>query len=122
MISNLVRPLQPPPATQKSSRPAGLRRFLSTGSYDLFVWVLLLIYLLPVAYMVVLAFKSDAQREDSHAPWYPARRVTYEYQGHVFDVYHVPTEAGMRRLALAQPGMKSSQFIDPQDPEARLIG
>ncbi len=87
MISRLARPLNPPAPIKKSSRPSGLRRSLSSGSYDLFVLALLLIYLLPVAYMVVLAFKSDAQLEDSHAPWYPARRVTYAYQGHVFDVY-----------------------------------
>lgn len=68
MISNLVRPLQPASVPEKNSRPTGLGHFLSAGSYDLFVWVPLLIYLLPVTYMVVLAFKSDAQLEDQQAP------------------------------------------------------
>ena len=121
MTSILFRPLQPPPVPQKRSCPSGLRIFLSTWSNDLFVWALLLIYLLPIVFMVVLAFKSDAQLEDRHAPWYPARKATYEYQGHIFDIYHVPTQAGMRRLALAIPGDTMSQFIDPQDPQARVI-
>jgi hypothetical protein len=71
MISNLVRPLQPVSFPEKNFLPTGLGHFLSTGSYDLFVWVRLLIYLLPVAYMVVLAFKSNAQLEDQQAPWLP---------------------------------------------------
>jgi len=121
MISNLDRPNHPAAVTQKNSRPTELGHFLSAGSYDLFVWILLLIYLLPVAYMVVLAFKSDAQLEDKHAPWYPAKRVTYTYQGQVFDMYHVPTQSGIRRLALAITDVKSSQFIDPLDSEARVI-
>jgi hypothetical protein len=59
--------IEPVPQAKTAAR-SWARRVLDSGSYDLLVWVLLLIYLLPVAYMLVLAFKSDAQLEDSHAP------------------------------------------------------
>ena len=106
---------------QKVARPSMVRRFLSAGSYNLFVWILLTVYLLPVAFMVVTAFKPTDQLSDNKAPWYPAKIATYEYQDHAFQLYHVPTEQGMRELALVMPGVKASEFIDPQDQAARLI-
>lgn len=112
------------PASDVSTKKARTSRsgqFLSVTSYNLFVWVLLGIYLLPVAFMVVTAFKPTDQLSDRHAPWFPSKVVTYEYQGHVFQLYHVPTAQGERKLALAIPGVKQSQFIDPQDSEAHLI-
>jgi multiple sugar transport system permease protein len=128
MTPNLLRSLQPPPATQKSSRPSGFRHFLSTGPYNLFVWVLLLIYLLPVAFMVVTAFKSDAQLEDPSAPWYPTVPVTFSYQGTSYPLFDVPMESGTRRLALVSGGhqmeamaagvFEPAEFLDPQDPQA----
>jgi len=132
MISKLVRPLNPPAPIWKISRPSGLRRFLSTGSYNLFIWVLLLIYLLPIVYMVVLAFKSDAQLEDSHAPWYPAQLITFQYQGKNWPIYTVPIDGGTKQLAmvgnttLSDPFVEGGsditrKFVDPLHPEAGLI-
>jgi multiple sugar transport system permease protein len=94
---------------------------LSAGSYNLFVWLLLAVYLLPVAFMVVTAFKPTDQLSDNKAPWYPSKVAIYDYQGHAFQLYHVPTDQGMRKLALVMPGVTESQFIDPLDPSARLI-
>ena len=97
------------------------RRVLSVGSYNLFAWLLLLVYLLPVVYMLDTAFKSTDQLSDKKAPWYPSRIKTYVYQGHVFQLYQVPSDQGLRTLALVEPGIGASQFIDPLDPAARLI-
>jgi multiple sugar transport system permease protein len=82
---------------------------------------LLAIYLLPVAFMVVTALKSTDQLSDNKAPWYPSRIKTYAYQGHAFQLYQVPTDQGIQTLALVGPGVVASEFIDPQDPAARLI-
>ena len=106
---------------EQTARRSRLRRFLSVGSYNLFAWIVLLIYLLPVAFMVDTAFKSTDQLSDNHAPWYPSKVSTFEYQGQAAELLHVPTDAGMKTLALVNPGIGSSQFIDPQNTAAGLI-
>jgi multiple sugar transport system permease protein len=128
MISNPSKSLQPAPASPKSSRPFGIRHFLTTGSYNLFVWVLLLIYLLPIAYMVVTAFKPDVQLQDPSAPWYPTVPVTFSYQGTSYPLFDVPMESGTRRLALVGGGRQMvamaagvyepAVFLDPKNPQA----
>jgi multiple sugar transport system permease protein len=98
-----------------------LRSLLDLLPINLFVWVLLGLYLLPVGFMAVTALKPDFQLVDHHAPPYPARNVLFEYNGRLYRVYNVPTEQGNRRLALVRPGQQSSLFIDPARPEAGLI-
>ncbi|HTX90082.1 MAG TPA: carbohydrate ABC transporter permease [Anaerolineales bacterium] len=120
MISTRYRPIQPAPV-QKIARPSRMRRFVNRVSYNLFAWVILVIYLLPVAYMVVTAFKPTDQLSDNKAPWYPSKVATYTYLNHDFQLYHVPTGQGMLELALVNPGVGRSEFIDPQDPTARVI-
>ena len=97
------------------------RRFLSVGTYNLFAWLLLGLYLLPVAFMVVTALKSTEQLSDNRAPWYPSRVSTYEYQGRARQLFNVPTQQGMKVLALVEPGVTASTFIDPQAPGSGLI-
>jgi multiple sugar transport system permease protein len=105
----------------KTAARSRARRFLSAGSYNLFTWILLIIYLLPVAYMLDTAFKSTDQLSDNNAPWYPSRVKTIEYQGQVDELFQVPLDGGLKTLALVQPGLRSSQFVDPQNPAAGLI-
>ncbi len=110
-----------PQAPRRKRRPSRTGQILGAGAYNLFVWLLLGFYLLPVAFMVVTAFKPTDQLSDRHAPWYPSRVATFEYQGHAYQLYHVPVAQGMRKLALVDPGVKQSRFLDPQDPQAGLI-
>jgi multiple sugar transport system permease protein len=125
-----TRLISPRPTAQPSPQPDSLvktaahsraRRALSVGSYNLFAWLLLAIYLLPVAYMVDTAFKSTDQLSDNNAPWYPAKASTYEYKGQAAELVRVPMEGGVKTLALVQPGISSSKFVDPQNPSAGLI-
>lgn len=120
---NITRPISPPKpaASIQKNGPYRLGRFLSAGSYNVFVWLLLALYLLPVAYMVVTAFKPTDQLSDPHAPWYPSKGETFSYQGHTYQLYHVPTAQGMQKWALVSPGLKTSQFLDPALPAAGLI-
>jgi multiple sugar transport system permease protein len=120
-ISTPARPVESPATMTKRNPPSKLGRFLGAGAYNLLVWFILGLYLLPVAFMVVTAFKPTDQLSDNKAPWYPSKVATYTYQGHVFQLYHVPTAEGLRKLALVSPGVAESQFIDPNDPAARLI-
>jgi ABC-type glycerol-3-phosphate transport system permease component len=91
------------------------------AGFNIFVWVVLGLYLLPVAFMMVTALMPTSQLGDSRSPLYPAKIRQYEYQGTSYQVYHVPTADGEQRWALVKPGARSSQFVDPDDPQAGLI-
>jgi multiple sugar transport system permease protein len=105
----------------KKAARSQLGRSLGTVSYNLLAWFLLVLYLLPVVFMVDTALKSTEQLMDSQAPWYPARLKTYLYQGQADELLQVQVAGRMETLALVQPGTMTSQFIDPQDPAAGLI-
>jgi len=98
-----------------------LWEFTGTALLMLFVFILLLTYLFPLAYMFTTALKDDQQFQDGNAPLLPAVRVFYEYEGRQLGVFKVPTEDGIKELALVKGGRSSSEFIDPQNPEAGLL-
>jgi len=91
------------------------RRFWGFDWFNLFVWVLLAFYLLPVAFMIVTAFMSTDQLRDTtqNSPLLPAKIRHYIYNGQVLVVYNVPTTTGVQQLALVTPGQTSSKFVDP---------
>jgi multiple sugar transport system permease protein len=89
--------------------------------YNVFVWVLLVAYLLPVAFMINTAFLSTEQLGDRKAPWYPSRIVTCEYQGKARQVFEVPFAGGARRLAMVEKQRTFATFVDPQHLDAGLI-
>ena len=89
--------------------------------FNLLVWLMLFLYMLPIISMLATAMMSTEQLSDKHAPLYPARSVTYTYQGKEYPLYEVPFEGGIKQMALIKPGAKSSQFLDPQHPEAGPI-
>lgn len=103
--------------------PLGLRlwEFTGTAIANLFVFILLGVYLSPLSYMVVTSLKSHLQLGDFRAPLWPAQAITYTYQGETYDVYNVPVDGEMRRLALIKPTRTASDFIDPNHPDAGLI-
>lgn len=101
--------------------PSRTRRLVDIGTFNLFVWALLIFYLLPVGYMVVTAFMPTEQLSDKQAPWYPASIRTFDYQGQSYQLYSVPGIEGMRTLALVNQGTGHSTFLDPQQPEAGLV-
>lgn len=98
-----------------------LWQFTGTAIINLIVFILLLVYFSPMSYMILTSLKTSAQLQDSNAPIYPAESRTYTYQGKVLDVYRVPSENGMRELALVNRKIKYSDFIDPAHPEQGLI-
>ncbi len=98
-----------------------IKRFLRIAPFNLFVWVLLILYLMPVMFMVVTAMMPTEQLGDKSAPLYPARIMRYKYQGKEYQVYNVPTDKGIQQLALIEPGTISSLFINPNAPESQPI-
>lgn len=87
----------------------------------LFVFTLLATYLFPLAYMVTTSLKGPQQLQDSSAPLSPAARVYFNYEGKQYGLLKVPTDDGVKEWALIKGGRTSSEFIDPQHPEAGLI-
>jgi multiple sugar transport system permease protein len=79
--------------------------------------VVMLLFLLPLGYMLATAFKPEAQLSAQNAPLYPAKAVTYNYQGKDLPLYNVPTPDGMKQWALVQGFREDSNFIDPEHPE-----
>jgi multiple sugar transport system permease protein len=100
---------------------AWLRNIRKALPINLLVWILLLLYMLPLLSMVVTSMMSAEQLSDKQAPLYPARSVTYSYQGRDYPLYEVPVDGVIKQMALIKPGARSSQFLDPRHPEAGPI-
>lgn len=79
--------------------------------------VVMLIFLMPLGYMLATAFKPDAQLSAPGAPLYPAQAATFNYNGKDYPLYDVPTDQGVRRLALVNPYREDSDVVDPAHPE-----
>lgn len=98
-----------------------MKRFLKVLPFNLFVWILLVLYLAPVLFMIVTALMPTEQLGDKKAPLYPARITPYVYEGQTYQLYNVPMETGIQTMVLIKPGRASSLLIDPQHPENRTI-
>lgn len=100
-----------------------LRRFGVTASVTLLALTLAIVYLLPFGNMALTAVKNDDQIVASATgPVWPLEPARYNYEGKDYDIYFVPFEDGTtRELALVTKGRQSSQFVDPDNPDAGLI-
>jgi multiple sugar transport system permease protein len=122
-----ARPVYPP---KRFSFPleGRLRSIMPKLVVTLIGTVLMLVFLMPLGYMLTTAFKADSQGTDAHAPLWPAQPVTYTYtgpdlpdlkvvHGKELPLYDVPTNDGVKRLAMLQKYRADSIFIDPAHPE-----
>ena len=98
-----------------------LRRFLAISGFTLFASLVVSVFLMPLLYMTATAFKSETQTSIASAPLYPAAPETFAYNGEEYPVFQVPTEDGLRSLALIEPHREDSVFIDPANPGAGPI-
>ncbi len=98
-----------------------LRKFTATALVTLFGVMVLTTFLMPLGYMFVTSLKSKEQVGDIQGPIWPARRVTFNYQGQDYPILKVPTEQGVKEWALVNPYREESEFVDPKNPEAGLI-
>lgn len=115
-----------------------LRRLTGAAGLMMLAGILLLAYLSPFGYMVVTALKDRQMMAKPNAPLWPAREAQYVYEGpeltvevgnrtytikpgDSYPVYKVPTEEGVRDLALVVKRRTESYFIDPKRPEQGVI-
>jgi len=95
--------------------------FTGTALLNLIMFLFLVVYLSPLSFMVIAALTPSNQFLDANAPILPSRRVTFNYEGKDLIVYQVPTAAGVKHWALHKPSRQSSEFIDPENPQAGPI-
>ncbi|HYP21577.1 MAG TPA: carbohydrate ABC transporter permease, partial [Chloroflexia bacterium] len=79
--------------------------------------VVMVVFLMPLGYMMATAFKKDSQLTELRAPLWPAEKSTYNYQGKDLPLYNVPTADGMKQWALVKGYREDSDFVDPAHPE-----
>ncbi len=115
-------------ALQKPAGPEGWKRLhyraraqAPKAGVTLLGLLLLVIFVLPLGYMVNTAFKLDTQTTAQNAPLYPAVPVTFSYQGKDLQLYNVPIDGQTKRLALLHGYRENSEFIDPANPGAGVI-
>lgn len=97
------------------------RRLLIQAGISLTALIILSVYLMPLVYGVVTSLKTKEQTSDSRAPLLPSENVTVTIGEEEYDLYKVPTDSGTRELALVNKGRKSSEFVDPNNPDAKLL-
>ncbi|MDX2162603.1 MAG: carbohydrate ABC transporter permease [bacterium] len=99
-----------------------LRRFGVGALVTLFTCMLLFVYLLPLGNMVMVALSSQEQLSQAASESViPTAPITYTYEGQSYDVYEVPTDNGIQRYALIDPGRRSSDMLDINNPEAGVF-
>ena len=116
-------------AKAQTPRPSGasfrpqrfLRELSSTTGVTLLGLAVMLLFLMPLGYMLATGFKLDSQSTSQNAPLWPAKASTYNYQGQDYVLYDVPTDQGVRRLALVKPYREDSDMVDPANPAAGVF-
>lgn len=76
---------------------------------------IMVVFLLPLGYMLGTAFKSDSQLTDTSAPIYPAQPATFTFEGKPYPLYDVPIDGQIKRVALVHPYREDSDVIDPSN-------
>lgn len=94
-----------------------LRELTSTAGVTAIGLAAMLLFLLPLGYMIGTAFKLDSQLSAQNAPLWPAKATTYNYQAKDYPLYEVPTDQGTKTLVLIQGYREDSDVLDPQRPE-----
>lgn len=102
---------------------AQLRKFAMIAMVTLFAGIFSFVYLLPFGNMALISVKTADQIVSSATgSILPMEPEIFTYDGEDLTVYNVPFEDGtVRELALVKPSRRTSQFVDPANPEAGLI-
>ncbi len=110
-------------ANEPQQKPTSrqMRRFLLVSVLTLFAFTILMAYLSPFAYMASTSLKDMEMISNPNAPLLPWAQATYDYEGKAVGIFQVPTDQGVRELALIKPGRQESVFIDPANPTAEPI-
>ena len=96
------------------------RRYLAKATVTIFAVILVVAYLLPLAYGFISGLKSPEQMTDTSQPILPMSADTATIDGEEVPILLVPFEDGTRRLALVDRGREASVFVDPDEPDVLI--
>jgi len=109
------------PANRAARRTRELKQNLKRLAVTLFTVGIVALFLAPFLQMTYIALSTTQQMAALGAPAWPAKPATFTYQEQELEVYSVPTENGLRKLAILKKGRRESTFIDPANPQAGEI-
>jgi multiple sugar transport system permease protein len=94
-------------------RPRVLRKNLKRLGVTAFALAILVLFLSPFLQLIYTGLSTTEKMTTLGAPSWPAVPATFAYQGQTLEVYRVPTEDGLRNLAIVKKGRRASTFVDP---------
>ncbi len=110
------------PMRRPWSRSREMRKITAVGTVTLFGSLVLLAFLLPIAYMGLTSVKSLQQVIDPNSTLLPSSPTMMDYQGQQLELYNVPMPDGTTRvLGLLNAYREDSDFVDPANPSAPPI-
>jgi multiple sugar transport system permease protein len=109
------------PAKQAARRSRIVKENLKRLSVTSLTVALLALFLSPFLQMIYTGLSTTDKMTTLGAPSWPAVPASFTYQGQELEVYRVPTDSGMRDLAILKKGRRESTFIDPANPQAGEI-
>jgi multiple sugar transport system permease protein len=97
--------------SQNRAQMRAIRNTVLSIVTTLFVAWLATIYLRPLYYSLNLSLGQASTEADQ--PQYPSTIQKFTFEGQPLEIYNVPTENGMKQLALIEKSRSESVFIDP---------
>ena len=91
-----------------------MRRLLLIGTTTLFATLIAMAYLMPLGYAAAVALRGTTV--DADAPLWPAAPAQFTYEGQSYDIYKVPLDGEVKRMAIIKKGREKSTLIDPANP------
>jgi multiple sugar transport system permease protein len=102
-------------AESKSGRRA------KRGLVTLILTAVLLVFLLPLIYGLVMSLKTEAQVSSSAQAILPKSPSTVRYSGKDLELYEVPIGDAVHELAALDKTRSSTTFVDPANPSGEPI-
>jgi multiple sugar transport system permease protein len=103
-----------PPAHSSSFLSRQMRNMLATGTLTLFAVLICMAYLMPMAYSFSTSLRTRVA--ETGAPLWPAKPVSFAHEGKEYEVYYLPTEQGVKQVAIIKKGREQSTLIDLTNP------
>lgn len=97
------------------------REFTAIGTVTLIGLMVLSVFLMPLAYMSITAFKSYDQIIDAGSQIFPMKHKIFNYQGQDYPVYKVPTDNGIKELIVLEKIRDANVMLDPNNPNGAPI-
>lgn len=114
MTVNAKQAVPAPAMSASSALGKQMRKLLLTGTVTLFASLVLVVYLMPLAYAAAISLRGKSV--DADAPIWPAAPAKFTYEGQSYDIFKVPLDGTIKRMAIIKKGREKSTLIDIANP------